>query len=144
SLHDALTISDGTYSATGTAMPGAAATHSDNAKYPRDGSDTLSGPITANYNTLKHDVTLTALTTAVKWSLTHALTGKLTDNDAGSSPVSGAAILPAGDDTFGAGPFTTAADGTYSATGTAPPGPAAPHSDTARYPDHASYNLSRA
>src|SRR5438093_2806116 len=48
----------------------------------------------------KHDVTLTAVTTDVKWSLTHALTGKLTDNDAGGSAISGAVILPAGDDTF--------------------------------------------
>src|SRR5207245_744850 len=70
----------------------------------------------------------------------HALTGKLTDNDAGGAAIGSATIVPGGDDTFGAGPFTTAADGSYSATGTAPPGPAGPHSDTAKYLGDGSYN----
>ena len=88
----------------------------------------------------KHDVTLTANAPDVKWSKDHALTGKLTDNDAGGAAIGSATIVPGGDDTFGAGPFTTAADGSYSATGTAPPGPAGPHSDTAKYLGDGSYN----
>src|SRR3989441_887918 len=96
----------------------------------------------------KHDTTLTLDSiTNLKWSFPYtggsAVTGTLTDNDASGAGISGATINISnspGITTLSSTATTSGATGTYSDTGSAPPGPSGAQTLSATYAGDGSYN----